>query len=163
MKKYFDYKVYFIFLFISIIQVINRLFVKEDYSGRPILECLVTVIVTPILLTLVFSIFSVALSSLFKKQPKEIGKDGYTLLMDLCHKGNLDDVKNSMSLIQQTLNFQDDKGFSALFYAVSGGNVDIVKYLLEQGADREIKSKQGNNALYFAEKNNQHDIAKLLK
>jgi ankyrin repeat protein len=83
--------------------------------------------------------------------------------MELCTKGNLDDIKKEFELLKREINLQDDKGYSALVYSVSSGHAEVVKYLLEQGADKKLTSKAGYDAVYFAEKNNQHEIVDLLK
>ena len=156
MKIYFNYKIYLVFLLIQIIQISNRLFVKEDFSGRPIAESLASLIFVPLFFTILFSWY-------FSKQPKEVGKNGYTLLMDLCKQGNLESVKNTISMFQQAINLQDEKGYSALMYGVSSGNSDLVKFLLENGADKNLTTKEGNNAVFFAKKSNLTEIIKILE
>lgn len=55
-----------------------------------------------------------------------------TLLITSCKNGNLDLVRTLVSQGGVDLHFQDDL---ALRYAVDRGHVDIVKYLVEHGAN----------------------------
>ena len=48
------------------------------------------------------------------------------------------------------LNKKDDKGMTLLHWAVENGFEDAVKYLVESGADTQIKNKDGDSPLTFA-------------
>lgn len=55
-------------------------------------------------------------------------------------------------LNQQKINInqqQEPMGYTALIRAVTFGRLDIIKLLLAHGADKTIKTKSGNTALYF--------------
>lgn len=54
-------------------------------------------------------------------------------------------------------------GWTALIIAAQEGNADIVKVLLQKGADVNIKDVNGDTALVWAEKNNYNEIAQLFK
>lgn len=93
-----------------------------------------------------------------------MGKKGYTRLMELCYLAKIDEIKKiDIESLKADINRQDDKGYSALICAVSGGSIEVVKYLIEHGADKTLTSKAGNDALHFAVKNKQHDIVSILE
>lgn len=52
---------------------------------------------------------------------------------------------------------------SSLFQACKRGNTDIVRLLLEYGADCNIQSKHKNTALYFAKVSNNLVVFDLVK
>lgn len=62
------------------------------------------------------------------------------------------------------VNAQDINGNTALHYAaLEGGMHDIVKLLLEQGANPKIRNKKGKSPIHIAAKNLDLDCVKLLK
>ena len=61
------------------------------------------------------------------------------------------------------INITDDAGKTALIYAVQMGIGDVVKDLLEKGADRNIAGKDGKTALDIAEEKDLAYITMLLK
>lgn len=50
------------------------------------------------------------------------------------------------------INAQDNTGRTALFYAAIEDNEPLVKFLLENGADKKIKDTQGKRAFHWANK-----------
>ena len=48
------------------------------------------------------------------------------------------------------IDFRDDESDSPLHWAVLLGNLPMVKFLLENGADIRAKNKLGNNAVMIA-------------
>jgi ankyrin repeat protein len=56
----------------------------------------------------------------------------------------------------------DSKGYTALMYAASNGQDEVVKLLLKNSADKNIQSNKGNTALDFAMKNKHTNIISLL-
>jgi ankyrin repeat protein len=69
-------------------------------------------------------------------------------------KDNLKELVKSVDI-----NAQNDRGQSALIKAVKMGNYELAAYLIELGADKEIKDKEGKTAAdYF-----KMDIQKLSK
>ncbi|MGL4677490.1 MAG: ankyrin repeat domain-containing protein [Brevinema sp.] len=63
-----------------------------------------------------------------------------------------DDLVAVMRGIQKgiNINFQDEGGFTALHIASWNGYLDILRYLLDSGADPNIASKAGSTPLRFA-------------
>jgi ankyrin repeat protein len=57
----------------------------------------------------------------------------------------------------------DNFGHTALFYAASNGQLEVVKLLLEKGAGADIDGKNHNGTpLLFAAQNGDIDVVKLL-
>ena len=61
-------------------------------------------------------------------------------------------------------NLQEARGLTSLHFAAAheGERPDIVKYLLEHGADPFIVDRQGNPALFYAVENAYAEVAQLL-
>ena len=55
------------------------------------------------------------------------------------------------------------QGFSALTFALTNENVEVVKVLLDGGANPNLKSKEGTTMLEFAKKGKNAEIVKLLQ
>lgn len=53
-------------------------------------------------------------------------------------------------------------GLSAMFYAVSGGNLQGAEYLLSKGADINLKDSRSETALHYATRNSEYDIVTFL-
>jgi len=64
--------------------------------------------------------------------------------------------------IIKNINHTDKFGFTALMHAVINGNKDVVKYLLDHGANISIKNNRGQTAAFFAINSSNKDIIKLL-
>lgn len=65
--------------------------------------------------------------------------------------------------VSADVNLQDDKGRTPLHYAAYGWNVLIVKLLLENGADAEIKDMNDETALDIANNGGDEEVINLLK
>lgn len=61
------------------------------------------------------------------------------------------------------VNYQNTKGETALIRAVMKGAKDNVKILIENNADINLKDKNGNTAMDYAQKSNYNEIVKILK
>ena len=59
-------------------------------------------------------------------------------------------IKNKENYQPGDIDAKDSKGNSALFYAVQHLNLDMVKLLLNYGADVNIKCEIGNTPLHLA-------------
>jgi hypothetical protein len=76
-------------------------------------------------------------------------------------KGEIETVKQiieSGTKVNKKLN-----GLTPLMYAARYNKVEIIKYLLQKGADRDIKDSQGFTALNYAELSNAYDAIAVLK
>jgi hypothetical protein len=98
-----------------------------------------------------------------KAQEKKIGKNGYTNLMHLSGGGEIQEIQKQLSLSSIDINAQDKGGYTALMYASSGGHLKVVELLLGLGADKELMTKKGNNALFFAKNNSHTEIISILQ
>lgn len=61
------------------------------------------------------------------------------------------------------VNIQDDVGNTALILACMEGHIKVVELLIKANADKSIVNKHGNDALFYAKRNNYNDIIKLLE
>ncbi len=63
----------------------------------------------------------------------------------------------------EDLNLKNDDGDTALIIAISYGFNDIVKMIIQAGADVSIKDNNGNDALAWAKAKNNRICIKLLE
>jgi ankyrin repeat protein len=61
------------------------------------------------------------------------------------------------------MNAQDNRGCTTLMRGAYIGYPELVKYLLEHGADKEILDNEGNKAIHYVRKENFEDLKDLLK
>jgi ankyrin repeat protein len=61
------------------------------------------------------------------------------------------------------VNAETSGKFTALILASEQGNIDIVKLLLDNGADVNAKTTSGRTALIWARENRHENIVKLLE
>jgi ankyrin repeat protein len=61
------------------------------------------------------------------------------------------------------IDWKDWFGSTALMYAANKGNVDIIGYLLKNGADVHFKDKDGNTVLSAAKEGNHPEAIKLIE
>jgi len=72
--------------------------------------------------------------------------------------GDLNTLKVHLSKDKELVNKQDANGWTPLHEATRGGHLDMVKYLIEQGADPNIKTGgEGGTALWWAKKQHEED------
>jgi ankyrin repeat protein len=85
-----------------------------------------------------------------KRNPR-IGMDVYgrTDLFNFAFKGDIEGVKKEVAS-GASLNQGDDAGFTPLHIAIQEKRVDVVNFLLENGADPNQKDKYGNSPLWTA-------------
>ena len=55
-----------------------------------------------------------------------------------------------------------DNGYTPLHYAAQSGGVNVVRLLLERGADKSAVDKSGNTPLALARKSEHAEVAELL-
>ena len=91
-----------------------------------------------------------------------VGEAGFTELMLSAKVG---DIETCNRLIESgvNINHQDDKGATALLYAVLAESEDIVKLMIDKGANPYISTKKGLTAITFAENNKLINLIKILK
>jgi len=79
-----------------------------------------------------------------------IDRFGNTPVIWAAHTGNLPVVVTLVTQYQLPLNVQNFDGETALSMAVSSGQYEIVKYLIEHGANLNIANCRGESALHQA-------------
>lgn len=82
-------------------------------------------------------------------------------LIDYVKLGNITKVQE-LIVSGVNLNHQDEYGYTALIWAASYSKPDMVKLLLEAGADDEITDVDKHNALYWANYYGHPEVIELL-
>lgn len=77
-------------------------------------------------------------------------------------EGNLEQVKNLLSADNSFLNTVDDRGRTPLHHAAGNNHLDIIRYLLDSGANIEAADSRGNTPLLSAIWGNHLSAVKLL-
>lgn len=65
-------------------------------------------------------------------------------------------------LSSKNINMQDKNGFTALMYATILGNINLVKLLLDYGADVMLESRLGTNVFMIAQDSEREDLLEIL-
>ncbi len=71
-------------------------------------------------------------------------------IMTLIVRNDLESIKSLIEQKKFNVNDQDRDGNTALMYAVAGGFLEIVKYLIAEGADANLQEREGQTALMIA-------------
>jgi ankyrin repeat protein len=71
-------------------------------------------------------------------------------------------VTQHFDQLKASLDFQDEVGMTALHYAARGLNEEMVRFLLEKGADCEVVDKEGKMALHHAVEFGNEENSKIL-
>jgi len=91
----------------------------------------------------------------------EITNYGNSPLCNAILKGDLATVKK---FIEYGANVNEtSNGLTPLMFAARYNKVDILKYLIEKGADKQIKDERGNTALKYAENSKSIEALEFLK
>ena len=93
-----------------------------------------------------------------------VDNEGVSLLEHFCMTDKTDNIKKILPYVKN-INSQDVEGGTALVWAIIRGNFQIVKLLLLNGADPNLKLSNGMNAIDVAKKNinKKQNIIDLLK
>lgn len=88
-------------------------------------------------------------------------------LIPAAEKGHIENVKLLLAAKQEPINFQNNSGYTALIEAVAlrdGSKLyqDIIKLLLENGADQHIRDNSGRTALDYANQNGYEEMKEIL-
>lgn len=75
--------------------------------------------------------------------------DRFKELLDACKKGDLENVK-SICTVKKHINAANDNGWTPLIVATYNNQIEIVKYLISEGANINIKNNNGTNLLMYA-------------
>ena len=83
-------------------------------------------------------------------------------LIKIVQKGDITELKSALSSLKANINEVDKWDMTAIMYAVKSGRKDIVKLLVDNGADPHIITWDDQTALREAVKEGHKDIIKLL-
>ncbi|XP_061171283.1 putative ankyrin repeat protein RF_0381 [Saccostrea echinata] len=88
--------------------------------------------------------------------------DGKTVLHLCCRKGKIDLCECLVKTYSQLPYAKDNNGHSALHDAALGGNVDLIRFLLERGLDINSTRNDGKTVLHLCCMNSMTDMCKYL-
>ncbi len=91
-----------------------------------------------------------------------ISHDGWTPLMAAADQGHLTIVQALLSAPQIDINAKDISGSNALMVATDRGKGNVVKVLIDHGADVNVTDDQGQTLLMFALKKGRKEIVQTL-
>ncbi len=91
-----------------------------------------------------------------KKEERLEFSDNLPPLMQSVWTGDLEKLQASLQS-KVHIDSRDDHGATALMYASAANQAKMVEQLLKNGANKNLKTHKGNNAMFFAiqEKNNE--------
>ncbi len=84
-------------------------------------------------------------------------------LLNAARVGHVDIIELLLARRGLNINYQNSLGMTALMSAVMGRQVGVVEFLLQSGADVDLKMTNGRTALMFAVRSDEKEIQKLLK
>ncbi|XP_049607902.1 histone-lysine N-methyltransferase EHMT2 isoform X1 [Syngnathus scovelli] len=91
-----------------------------------------------------------------------VEEDGYTGLHHAAKQGNLEIVNILLETGQVDVNAQDNGGWTPIIWAAEHKHVDVIKVLLNRGADVTINDKELNVCLHWAAYAGNVDIAEMV-
>ncbi|XP_029023352.1 histone-lysine N-methyltransferase EHMT2 isoform X2 [Betta splendens] len=91
-----------------------------------------------------------------------VEEDGYTGLHHAAKLGNLEIVRMLLETGQVDVNAQDNGGWTPIIWAAEHKHVEVIKALLNRGADVTVKDKELNVCLHWAAYAGNVDIAELV-
>lgn len=83
-------------------------------------------------------------------------------LIEFVRQGDVQRLEIWVDQYKVNLNVQDENGLTPLMAAVQEGNLEMVEYLIDQGADVLLKNKNGQTAIDIATQEGQDDIKRYL-
>lgn len=87
---------------------------------------------------------------------------GRSALMEACVAFKFDVIK-SLVHAHADVNAQDANGCTALMRASYSGYLELVNFLLENGADKEILDNNGQKAVHYVREHNLDELKPILK
>ena len=85
-----------------------------------------------------------------------------TALSLIAEKGSLASVKFLVEETFSDIEARDSKGYTPLLYAASHGSLEILKYLIQAGADPTVTDNQGKNILLHAAQRDRTEMSHFL-
>ncbi|XP_062581610.1 putative ankyrin repeat protein RF_0381 [Saccostrea cucullata] len=83
-------------------------------------------------------------------------------LHQCCRSGKIEMCEYLVNQFSELMEIRDNDGWTVLHSASSGGSVDIVSFLLNQGLDINVLSNVGESILHNACLNSKHDVCRYL-
>src|SRR5690625_2675294 len=83
-------------------------------------------------------------------------------LLESARYGDLEDVQQLLNDQDVCVNFKDQNGMSPLLAAAGNGHCQIIRILLEKGADVNISNNSQNTPLHWAALNGHLEAVKIL-
>ncbi|KAI5621465.1 DNA-binding protein RFXANK [Silurus asotus] len=83
-------------------------------------------------------------------------------LHQLAAHGEISKVRTQVASDAALLNSQDERGFTALMWAAAFGEIEMVQFLLEKGADPKTFARERESALSLASAGGYADIVQML-
>ena len=116
-----------------------------------------------LLAIIVLAVYLPYLFSIIRRLPPrgETPKD-VTAFHNAVQRGALQEVKSILANKPEIISQPDMANCTALFYAAGLGHMEMVKLLIDAGADINTQARNGRTALYNAVRFLHDDIAKLL-
>ncbi len=108
-----------------------------------------------------FANVAMAANTTIGKTATEVVAYSNTPLCTAIFKGDLATVKKFIEYGADVN--EESNGMTPLMFAARYNKVDIIKYLLERGADKEAKDEKGYTALKYAEFSKSQDALAVLK
>ncbi|CAO3681533.1 unnamed protein product [Rhizopus stolonifer] len=99
---------------------------------------------------------NVVSSLAFEQEPETDDIFGYA------RENNLKELSNTLELNKDLIDTRDESGLSVLHYAVDRGHLEMVEYLLDIGADINIKTEDEETPLHLACISEQLETANVL-
>jgi hypothetical protein len=76
---------------------------------------------------------------------EELDKD----FLAAAREGNVKEVRDLLER-GAYVNYQNQEGWTALMYSAESQNVEMAQLLMDNGADNELRNKEGNKAIWIA-------------
>jgi len=96
------------------------------------------------------------------KREASIALDPEKILFWSVYQGELAPLENALNGTDYGPDHSDENGSSFLHFAVQGGHIHIVKFLIQKGCDLEKKTRTGSTALHRASREGQIELVKVL-
>ncbi|ESN96232.1 hypothetical protein HELRODRAFT_68450 [Helobdella robusta] len=97
--------------------------------------------------------------SKFVHQENDLNENNKSIF-DFCQEGNLEKLNEMLKPSQ--IDDKDENGMSLLHWSCDRGNIEIVKYLLEKGANINLQDDELQTALHYAAFCNYIEVVKVL-
>lgn len=77
---------------------------------------------------------------------------GSTVAHKAAQDGNVEGLQSVLEILENVVNQKDENGWTPLHEGARGGHVEVVKLLIDNGADINMETEAGETPLYLAEK-----------